>query len=503
MNQLKQCPPCPPADLQPPGSEPMATFDEAFPAAIQELGERGLLLNVQLSRMADGDDELSQEIRDALIAGGLAQDRYGVGLAKSSDFDARRSLVSTRAKAESGPSTPDDVVFAALPEEEWWLMSGGVTSGPFTLAAIGQMRRRGQILKSDMIRQGERGMWQLPDVIADLPEEPEDELSSRRSLAFFASPETKSQQPTPSMNASDSDAESKAPTARKSTRTSADADDGVEYYLWDAGNPAGPYTRAEVQSRLDSGRLDADDFVQVGKDGDWQPVSQALGAGRSTHRISQAASDSKELAVPSSVSPNRSSASIPARRSTTIRAVKQAPEPAARPTKSPLVHVWNQAARLVGGEMQLLGIVASTACVVALVIWWRQPPSASSVYQQVEATYNRLTEAKRQRGPKLSTVVAEELPRIRELRDSLNKRASATQPVLQELLWACDYGLLPLLEHPQDTDSEHVLTGHMGRALLALDPKKAAEKGIKSETPASETPASETPTGDNPQAPVP
>ena len=61
-----------------------------------------------------------------------------------------------------------------------------------------------------------------------------------------------------------------------------------------------------------------------------------------------------------------------------------------------------------------------------------------------------------------------ELSRTRDLRDVLKKRASASRRGDLELLWACDFGLLPLLEHPYAEESEKLFLDHIANAVREL-----------------------------------
>lgn len=149
----------------------MATFDEVFSDAIQELEERGLLLNMHLLDLVGGDEKLMQSVRDALIQNGLAHDRYGVGLAKSLDFDTLRAIARIQpAPIDSTTDPSDEIVFAGVSEAEcdWWLMSGGATSGPFSLETLIQMRQLGEVSDIDMIRDGRHGMWLIPRDVVEL-----------------------------------------------------------------------------------------------------------------------------------------------------------------------------------------------------------------------------------------------------------------------------------------------------------------------------------------------
>lgn len=474
----------------------MATFEEAFPAAIRELDERGLLMNVHLLRLADSDEALSRDVRNALLNEGLAQDRYGVGLAQSADFKTISTQVFSRLEAPyHEPAAPEEVVFASLSDDGWWLMSGGMTTGPFTLEAIGQMRRRGEILKSDLIRQGERGMWQAVDVSTDDQVLPTTPAVGRKSISIFETSPRRTPPKSEEQSVRDSAFPEVTPAASPPMASQAgllpmETDDSAQYFLWKSGQRSGPISRAELKSQLETGLLNADDFVQSGRDGGWQPVLLALGSRQTPERPSPWKIDlervTQEIAQRSSTKPTRtgSESSAPAsappsdsaQKSAAVAgpaAAKQMKPPRPAMTTSPLINGWRLAAQRVGGQNRLRGMIGLLAAILAVLVWWRQPPSAQVLYEQIQTAHGRLESVRRQPGApeKLAKIASEELPRMRALRVGLKQRASASNPALQELLWACDFGILPLLEHPQGSpENELLYANHMGRALRAIDP---------------------------------
>jgi hypothetical protein len=475
----------------------MATFDQAFPAAVQELDERGLLLNVHLVRLVDGDQQLLRTIREALIADGLAQDRYGVGLAKSTDFDAQRATSHRQRSTQTEiAESPDEIVFAGESQHDadWWLMSGGATSGPYSLDALIQMRRLGEVSDNEMVRQGAKGMWLIPNDFAELANisparrtVTKKATASAPTLSAVIAPtiapdlsrqESRTRQPVVERDAV-------VPTVRQSASVAQRpiAENGIEYFLWDAGKSAGPVGHQELLARLDSGQLEAGEFVQAGRDGDWQPLALALGAPRPPLQIPQSAlnalkgelSDLDIAAMP--VLPRSATPQAP------IPVVKQGQQKPSRPAakkaielpESPIIRGWVQTAHLVGGPSRLWAILVVAACSIAVVIWLRQPPSASVIYQELAATHKKVSED-RQLQPgsnKRVQVASKDLERIVAIKNGLAKRASATQPAIQELLWACEYGLVPLLEQPYGSkDLERIFADHMGRAERLIDPAK-------------------------------
>lgn len=489
----------------------MATFDQAFPAAVQELDERGLLLNVHLVRLVDGDQQLLRTIREALITDGLAQDRYGVGLAKSADFDSQRATYHLQRSAQAViAESPDEVVFAGESQNEadWWLMSGGATSGPYSLDSLIQMRRLGDVSDTDMVRQGAKGMWLIPKDVAELADISPTKRTITRKAAASAPTLSAVVAPTVAPEISRQEARQSAvdrhavvPIAFQSASVSQRpiVENGIEYFLWDAGNSVGPVGRLELQARLDSGQLEAGDFVQVGRDGDWQPLSLALGAPRPPLQIPQSAlnalkgdlSDFDIAAVPTLSRAATPQAPIPVVKQGQPKSSKPAAKQTVELPASPIIRVWVQAGHLVGGQSRLWAIVATAACSIAGVIWLCQPPSAGVIYQELVATHKKISEGRRlQPGSnKPSKVASEDLERIVAIKNGLAKRASANQPAIQELLWACEYGLVPLLEQPYGSkDLERIFADHMGRAERLIDPAKITPDQAPVVEPSQRTP---------------
>ena len=520
----------------------MTTFDEAFPTAAKLLDERGLLLNAQLLRLVDGDESLFRELREGLIFEGLAEDRFGVGLARIGPAGARASSMPTRSRTESRDAESSlEITFATatvdslsdepsrsattnreeLADADWWLMKGGVTRGPFDFATLRVMRRRGEIAPMDLVRHGLRGQWQKPDELAGLadvsdvllpmPTEPPPPIASAASRLPTTLPVVS--MPLPSDRMVPSVGERLVAPAAKQVEPPLDAiDDGLEYFLWGAGHPVGPISRGELKARLDAGRLDADEFVQVGSDGEWQPVSSVLSARRPSLRLPtrapslsdvelDALPEERDAARPSSAtplptnkargleSPSRAGAVRPDAKAKTAGpshavASKNSPTPHAKPTsgatRSSVGQTWKLMADLVGGERRLWAIVISAAAVVALIVWWRQPPSASTIYREFAACHQKLNELRAKKTGPTDWLLAltRERPRIRVLMDGLKKRASAARPAEQELMWAGQHGLLELLKNPADaSEFERLYADHMSRAQRLINPKESTGAG--------------------------
>lgn len=149
---------------------------DAFQSATQLLKQREQLLYGHLLRLVDGDKELFRAVKERLISEGLAEDRAGIALARvnsaggetinrnpavGSDDGSIRSDVSSES-AKGGTS------HLKTASSEWWLKSSGTTQGPFTLAALCEMRRFSEISPDDMVRLGTRDNWQPLDAVPEL-----------------------------------------------------------------------------------------------------------------------------------------------------------------------------------------------------------------------------------------------------------------------------------------------------------------------------------------------
>ena len=156
------------------------TLDEAFAAASRLLDQRGQLMNAHLFRLVEGDENLFRDVRDRLIVNGIAADRSGVGLVRSTpknhcvaEIHANQTQVASAAAQtieeiaspsqiailESGPVQPDD-----WSEAQWWVMKRGVR-GPVNLIELCHLRQSGEIEASDVVRQGLQGLWLQVDEV--------------------------------------------------------------------------------------------------------------------------------------------------------------------------------------------------------------------------------------------------------------------------------------------------------------------------------------------------
>ncbi|MCX7410722.1 MAG: hypothetical protein NTZ32_21820 [Planctomycetales bacterium] len=522
----------------------MTTFEEAYDAAASWLDERGLLLNSQLLQMVTGDEGLRDEVRAMLLSDGVAIDRYGIGLVRG-----EQPLPSRTLRSDEGPS---EILFAEATdasleerfqetgpvsdesaEAEWWLMAGGATRGPFMLEALQRLRRSGDVADTQLVRQGERGLWRSPHDVEELAEFAQPGPSEQRSLAVESpvayrtgteEPFTKdgrsaslsSSRPSGSVSRPDTEprrseverrdgsvprrAASPAPEPSRhaelngSEGSGGAIDDECEFFLWEGGRPVGPVSRADLQERLANGLLLADEFVQVGVDGEWQPVAKALNVRRPPLKNSDRSRDTGgEDSKSSSHSSDGSNSTTalnnkglgsPVSTTGAPRAASRKTSPSANSTSSPIDattnvgRAWQHTAAFVGSELRLRGIAAGLVVLVALVVWLRQPPAASTIYREFTQYHTKLNELRTKRtGPTdWKQATSRDQQRVQTLLDGLKQRASAARPIEQQLMWAGRFGLVELFKRPTDpAEFERLYDSHMSQAKRLLEGGKAQQ----------------------------
>jgi hypothetical protein len=239
------------------------TLDESFQVAVQRLNQQGQLLNGQLLRLLEGDKDAFREIRARLISEGFAEDRFGVGLGRRENApeiafpqvknQADQAVIESSQEAER---TSDDET-----NDDWYLMASGVIQGPMTFGALCEMRMCGEIQLADVVKKGAFGFWQRPD---DVPELMAIKPNQRQRSAKIPVQE-QVELPTFSKEIS-----------RFSSPGSKLATEETGFYFWESGRSIGPVSRNELLDRLKAGRLSRDEFVRVGIEGEWQPVSAII-----------------------------------------------------------------------------------------------------------------------------------------------------------------------------------------------------------------------------------
>ncbi|MEI8020039.1 MAG: hypothetical protein WCH39_17680, partial [Schlesneria sp.] len=245
------------------------TQDESFQVAVQRLNQQGQLLNGQLLRLLEGDKDAFREIRARLISEGFAEDRFGVGLGRRENAPAADFPHPSETPDLSGNGSPDDSEHPAENDKnassdaEWYLMASGLIQGPMTFDSLCQMRSCGEIQPADVVRNGPYGFWQRPD---DVPELAAIKPNQRqRSPKIPAQEIAKVESPSPSKAISGISSPGSKP-----------ATDESGFFFWESGRSIGPVSRTELLDRLKSGRLSRDEFVRVGIEGEWQPVSAVI-----------------------------------------------------------------------------------------------------------------------------------------------------------------------------------------------------------------------------------
>lgn len=110
-----------------------------------------------------------------------------------------------------------------------------------------------------------------------------------------------------------------------------------------------------------------------------------------------------------------------------------------------------------------------------LMWWWRQPPSAGTIYGEFTRCHQKAEELrhKQLKPGEWSVAIAKDRARIQSLVDGLQKRAKASRPAEQQLLWAGKKGLLKSLESSLDSaEAEKLFATHMRLAEQILYPQR-------------------------------
>lgn len=468
-------------------------------------------------------------------------------LASPRDLDDEESAEITFAEAVTSQETNDlsrgestQTSDSSLKESvavDWWLMASGVTRGPFAFEALQRMRQRGEIADMYLVRQGERGLWRSPHDVegwAEVSKEsPSERLlepvavmsrTVRNELPVVPTPTEFGRPLRPVSQTQRTESERRLHeverqrgsnggtvsrrTASRTVEPSRDKvssgpnglgnsnelgnatdqdgaiDEECEFFLWEGGRPVGPVSRTDLRERIANGLLLSDEFVQVGVDGEWQPVEQALNMRRSLLKIPNRSRDNsvnesghQGLGSPAhSGTQRRSDASVTTTGAT--RAASRKPSSSADivpppiDAKSNAGRAWQHAAVFVGGEHRLRGIVAALVALIAFVVWLRQPPAASTIYREFTQYHRKLAELRTKRtGPTdWKQATSRDQQRVQTLLDGLKQRASAARPVEQQLMWAGRFGLVELFKRPVDpSDFERLYDSHMSQAKRLLE----------------------------------
>ena len=144
------------------------TFEEAYSAAARLLEQRGQLMNGHLLRLVENDKAMFSEVRSALIRDDVAEDRSGVGLAFMSAVAVAASERQVDAEFAKSGETRQVTGDIGSGEPDWWVLVSGAIRGPFDFETLCRMHRDGEIAPGDVVRQGERGLWQRPSNVLRL-----------------------------------------------------------------------------------------------------------------------------------------------------------------------------------------------------------------------------------------------------------------------------------------------------------------------------------------------
>ena len=475
------------------------TLDESFQVAVQRLNQQGQLLNGQLLKLLEGDKDAFREIRARLISEGFAEDRFGVGLGRLenapaavvphlADLAADESLEESERSAENEPNTASNA--------DWYLMASGITQGPMTFESLCEMRVCGEIQPADVVRNGTYGFWQRPD---DVPELAAIKPNQRKRSPKIPVQEKVVLEELPTRSKAIGGVNS--PGSKLTTEESG-------FYFWESGRSVGPVSRTELLERLKAGRLSRDEFVRFGIDGEWQPVSAIIAETNlvtslppsksfepsnehQRQRNDQPLGSLSDVDIEQPDARPRIEVSTPPAPTSTKRLVATRPTsnantPPAEPVKvqvrptSIIQDLWRRASRGVGGEKRLTQIIMASAVVFGACLWMRQPPSASSIYQEFNRFHDQIVELK-SRGVNDQAQWKRDIDRALSRTQALvtglkdpKTGASALRPAKQELLWAGQDSLLKLLESPNiDPQTAKVFEEqfeyHMNQARRLLD----------------------------------
>lgn len=395
------------------------TLDEAFQAAVQLLEQRGQLLNGHLFRLVDGDKDLFRDVRERLIAEGLAEDCSGAGLALAaqSKMAIAASHGARGGSVSFGVASSDhlaDFIKSNYASPDWWLMTGGTTRGPFNLATLCEMRSRGEFKPADVVRCGTQGLWLQPGEIKELAHATPPAIEQPQSFWFRERLVAQSRSLLEARRTNVSSQDSNAPVVshtgpspQDSIASSAVVNEGVSA-------TAPPYDSVTVES------------------------------GTSTLQDRQFIPPDKLWSLGHQPQPGR------------------------------LTRAWNLIADLVGGSRRLMAILLFISAIGGFSYWWGQPPPARTIFDEFKtcrAAILRLQDRRAKRSEWAPTVERYR-PRVQSIVDRLKSRASDRYPLQQSLYLCATMGLLPLLENPMDpTKAERAYEQYIGTARELLDGK--------------------------------
>lgn len=457
------------------------TFEDARALALELLQEKRHLLNTHLLRVVGCDELLMREVRESLIFDDLAIDKNGVGLLAAPELADQSRLTPPH------PAAADPSQFAP---------PGGAD-------------------QRSTAKLADRGDWDRGEFVA-INAPVATELKSLWTVAGNGN----RQHPAPE----DADKPTIHPPTVEHSASKLKLDAGPpavnqpRYYFWNAGRESGPYPRQELEKLLSEGHLKPLDFVKAEGNDEWIPVSEAIKqtgipAARRWGRVPSSPIVEKDVAwdeaplpssdkcaecsiVPSNASvPDESTVGVekpvastrneptsttaPARPvSTTTTRTRPPPRSFTEVQSSPLVAWWKKGEQRLGAG-RVRGGLAVSLLVAGACIYMTWPPAPDTIYEsfmrcRVEmdglqdkhsspAEWQRFTSAQR--------------PRMERLVATLRNRASAGRPADQELLWAGERCLLPILQSSVGSAGQlnQLFSTHMRNARRILDGEQAVE----------------------------
>ena len=483
------------------------TLDQAQAIALERLQTHGHLLHSQLHQITGGDAELMREVRDSLIANGLAVDRYGVALVAVGDV-ALSAAVSpliqasrnAGAEGESPPMShagpplsqddhrdqrdlgPNDFsdLRSIRPKSLWTVAAGErqPANVALTCPSTSQVDRASPSLGVEERTTTSRPIHMSSAAIDDTRHKPESHLA-HLGAAVGAN--------------GDGTPDRIAPLLRQ--RPPSPASDGVtggtlRYILWSGGHETGPFPREELELRIAEGRLQPTDFVRIDSEDEWIPASKALAQ---TGPSPVSASDripavgtptpAEEIAAATTLAVATTAA---ARRAARTHALPQS-QPHTRPhsTRSsqslPGLGAWPLPIQSGGtwliqqcGKGRLQN--GATILIVVLGLWtyWNWPPAAKTVSAEFQQYVLLLEGIEALHGPSTSSpdwrkFVERNQPRIKKLVESLKPRANGDHPADRELFYAGESGLLPMLREGLHGAARKKFTLHWQKAHQIFD----------------------------------
>ncbi len=465
----------------------MTTFEKVIESVAGQLDQRGLLLNLQIAQLTKGDESLLRKVRDSLTAAGVAEDRFGMGLARIG-----KPGVCLAALKNGRLKSPDEIVFAVVPESttgcmptalvgtaetgvpDWWVMTRGTVRGPHSIQQLTGMLNCNELRSSDLLRQGNRGIWLRLDEVNELATAP----STVPAVIHSESPgpvdlviRQENGIPRPAIASDSSVTGFNAPAATSNAGS-----------LSETSHSIAPNRRSEQPTRTD-----ACNRKPSGTDPNVSPYSAVV-----TQRPTVTFSGNSPPAQnsQSSIETRGSSPRKTVRQFAVGNQAQQVLQLALDVTISVLRTVLPDVGNRVAGGVRVTvrsGILIPVFLMVAVVgIWWIWPPSSRSIFTEFDKTHQRVTELKESRksDSQLKTALEPDRARIDRLVKILEQRATETPSIHRELLLAGKHALLVIIDYPRKSDIfEGMFDFHMNQARQLLKGVSIDEAISKSPRP--------------------